>query len=61
MTVLLGSLQARGGGVAKSKPGSLRGGWGSAGGSGFSWHVGEEFAIRGGSWSLKFAFIYIYI
>ena len=30
--------------MAKSKPGSLRGGWVSAGGSGLSWHVGEEFA-----------------
>ena len=43
MTVLLVSRQARGGGGAKSKPCSLRG-WGSAGGSGLSWHVGEEFA-----------------
>ena len=44
MIVLVLSLQARGEGVAKSKPCSLRGGWGSAGGSGLSWHVGEEFA-----------------
>ena len=44
VTVLLVSRQARGGEVAKSKPCSLRGGWGSAGGSWLSWHVGEEFA-----------------
>ena len=44
MTVLLGSLQATKGGVAKSKPCCLRGGWGSAGGSGLTWHVGEDFA-----------------
>ena len=44
MTVLLVSLQASGGGVAKSKPCSLRGGWVSAGDSGLAWHVGEEFA-----------------
>ena len=44
MTVLLVSLQARAGGVAKSKPCFLRGGWGSAGGSGLSWHVGDEVA-----------------
>ena len=44
MTALLVSLQARGRGVAKSKPCSLRWGWGSAGGGGLTWHVGEEFA-----------------
>ena len=43
VTVLLVSLQAREWEVAKSKPCSLRGGWGSAGGRGLSWHVGEEF------------------
>ena len=32
------------GGVTKSKPCSLREGWGSAGGGGLTWHVGEEFA-----------------
>ena len=32
------------GGVAKSKPCSLRGGWGSAGSSGLTWDVGEDFA-----------------
>ena len=30
--------------MAKSKPCSLRGGWGSAGGSELTWHVGEDFA-----------------
>ena len=40
MAVVLVSLQEE----AKSKPCSLRGGWGSAGGGGIMWHVGEEFA-----------------
>ena len=44
MTVLLVSLQATRGGVAKSKPCSLRRGWGLAGGSGLTWHVDEDFA-----------------
>ena len=44
MTVLLVSLQATRGGVAKSKPCSLRGGWGLAGRTGLTWHVDEDFA-----------------
>ena len=44
MIVLLVSLQATKEGRPNPSQCFLRGGWGSAGGSELTWHVGEDFA-----------------